>query len=131
MLRRFEPGNSHGGRPRGARNKLSRKFLEDLIKDWEENGAGAIKLMRMEDPAAYCRMFASLIPRELTIETSAADLSDEELDAMIQKLRAETLEAMMPEPLLIDARPDERQRYAAPGSEQTQRDACGAEGRAQ
>jgi hypothetical protein len=95
MFKPFEPGNHSGGRPRGARNKLSRKFLEDLIKDWEENGAKAIKLMRMEDPASYCRMFASLVPRELMFtHTAAIDLTDAQLDrveAMLMKARDQAL----------------------------------------
>jgi hypothetical protein len=95
MLKRFQPGNPYGGRPRGARNKLSRKFLEDLIKDWEENGVNAIKLMRMEDPVSYCRMFASLVPRELEFtHTAAIDLTDAQLDrveAMLMKAREQAL----------------------------------------
>jgi len=68
MRKAFEPGNTigkTGGRPKGARNKLARTFLEDCYADWQEHGAAAIKVMRMEDPAEYCKMMASLVPREL------------------------------------------------------------------
>jgi hypothetical protein len=77
------------GRPRGARNKLARRFLEDCLADWEVNGAAAIKIMRREDPVSYCKMMASIVPRELEITaTSVAELADDELAKMIEQLRA-------------------------------------------
>jgi hypothetical protein len=95
---KFQPGNDYaklGGRPRGARNKLARRFVEDLIKDWEEHGAAAIKIMRREDPVAYCRMFAGLVPREYEFtHTSTVDLTDAQLDqveAMLMKAREQAL----------------------------------------
>src|SRR5215469_7933733 len=33
---RFEPGNRLGGRPRGARNKLAKRFFEDMSEVWDE-----------------------------------------------------------------------------------------------
>jgi hypothetical protein len=82
MRKPFEPGNpigKTGGRPKGARNKLARKFLEDCYADWQEHGVAAIKVMRMEDPAGYCKMMASLVPRELELtSTVLTELSDDE-----------------------------------------------------
>jgi hypothetical protein len=47
--RPFQAGNSYGvGRPKGARNKLARRFLEDCLADWQEHGAAAIKVMRRD-----------------------------------------------------------------------------------
>jgi hypothetical protein len=87
----FEVGNTLSpGRPRGARNKLARRFLEDCLADWHEHGAAALRICRMEDPVAYCRMMASIVPRELEITaTSVAELADDELEKMIQNLRAQ------------------------------------------
>jgi hypothetical protein len=48
----FLPGNPGGGRPRGARNKLARKFLEDALSAWERDGEAALKIMAKRDPAA-------------------------------------------------------------------------------
>jgi hypothetical protein len=93
MHKPFEPGNTSGklgGRPRGARNKLSRKFLGDCHADWQEHGAKAISIMRREDPAGYCKMMASLVPRELEVTaTAVAELADDELDRIIETLRAQ------------------------------------------
>jgi hypothetical protein len=97
MRKPFEPGNTVGkigGRPKGARNKLARKFLEDCYADWQEHGATAIKVMRMEDPAGYCKMMASLVPRELELtSTVLTELSDDDLEATIQLLLRQKLES--------------------------------------
>jgi hypothetical protein len=86
----FQPGNTLGGRPRGARNRLARKFLEDCLADWQEHGAAAIKIMRREDPARYCLMMATLVPKELEITaTAVAELDDDTLAKMIENLRAQ------------------------------------------
>jgi hypothetical protein len=97
MRKAFEPGNTigkTGGRPKGARNRLARTFLEDCYADWQEHGAAAIKVMRMEDPAGYCKMMASLVPRELELtSTVLTELSDDDLEATIQFLLRQKLES--------------------------------------
>jgi hypothetical protein len=65
---RFIAGNSgNGGRKPGARNKLGEAFLEDLRDSWNESGAVALRRCADEDPAAYCRIVASLLPRDLNL----------------------------------------------------------------
>jgi hypothetical protein len=44
-------------------------------------------------------VIASILPRELVVESAAADLSDEELEAMIANLKAQMLEAAREQPL--------------------------------
>ena len=66
---RFEKGNAHAhngkqGRPPGSRNKLCRAVLEDLLADWAEGGAAAVKMMRVERPAEYVRVMCSILPKE-------------------------------------------------------------------
>ena len=55
--------NPRGGRPAGARNRLIKAILDDLLEDWREHGAAAIKLMRVERPGDYVRA-ASQHPSE-------------------------------------------------------------------
>jgi hypothetical protein len=103
----FQPGNTYGGRPKGARNRLSHKFLQDLIADWEANGAAAIRIMRHEDPVAYCKLVGSLVPREVEITANTvAELDDAELDRMISSLRIQIAQKqelpMLPEPKVIE-----------------------------
>ena len=92
---RFKPGHAPtpgGGRPAGSRNKLTNMLLTALVADWEEFGPGAVRIMRVERPAEYCKLVASLVPKELFIQESAlGDMSDDELVenlAVIRRLRA-------------------------------------------
>jgi hypothetical protein len=100
---KFEPGNS-GGRPKGARNKLTTRFLEALAADFEEGGATAIKIARIEDPVRYVAIIASLMPKELAIEhNQLGDLSDEELNALLSHVREMRAKLIEQEPVLIEA----------------------------
>ncbi len=68
---RFRKGNKGGpGRPPGTRNKLSEDFVTALCEDFEANGVAAIKSAREESPAAYLRLVASLVPKELDATVS-------------------------------------------------------------
>jgi hypothetical protein len=79
-----------GGRTKGVKNRLSHAFLTALADDFEQHGVDAIKIARVERPVEYVRIVASLMPRELEImDSRLADLSDEELDVFIAKLRAQ------------------------------------------
>ena len=115
---RFEKGNSYSangngsGRPKGSRNKLCRAVLEDLLADWAEGGAAAVKMMRIERPAEYVRVMCSILPKELIFENSAiTELDDDELDHMISMLRERALAVRQeqalekaPEPKLLNGR---------------------------
>jgi hypothetical protein len=91
----FKPGQPPppgSGRPAGSRNKLTNMLLTALVADWEKFGPGAVRIMRVERPAEYCKLVASLVPKELFVQESAlSDLSDDELMenlAVIRRLRA-------------------------------------------
>jgi hypothetical protein len=76
------------GRPEGARNRLQSSFLYALAKDFEEHGEGAIRIMRVERPAEYVKVVASLMPKEFLVTDNAlGEMSDDELLAAIQSIR--------------------------------------------
>jgi len=78
----FKPGNP--GRPKGSRNKLGEDFIAALADHWAENGKQALDGCLAESPAAYCRVIAAIVPKELTIKTDAFDgLSDDEIAALV------------------------------------------------
>jgi len=84
----FKPGEVHNpaGRPKGSRNKFAEAFIKDFLADWEMAGASAIQLCRLKDPAAYLRVAASLIPKELNIKEG-----DSQLDALLEQLNDDQL----------------------------------------
>lgn len=62
----FKVGGPPGpGRPKGARSKLAENFLETLRASFEANGADAVEAMLRTDPVAYCKVIASILPKEI------------------------------------------------------------------
>src|ERR1700716_2017276 len=67
-----------------ARVKLQRKYFDALLADFAEHGETAIKIMRIEEPGAYVRVIASLMPKEFTVTDNAlGDMSDEDLQQIL------------------------------------------------
>src|SRR6516164_9955860 len=102
----FRPGNNANpaGRPRGAKNKLHRSFIEALTKDFEENGDKAIRQCRVTQPGKYLALIASTLPREFFFEhNTVGQLSDDELDRMIETFRSRMIEERKAAPLLIES----------------------------
>jgi hypothetical protein len=106
---KFGPENTFGkGRPRGSRNKLAKRFFEDMSEVWDEltpdgkstRGKAALRLMWRERPSDFCKLYAAVMPREFWVESVATDLSDDELEAMIANLRTQVLEAAQELPTL-------------------------------
>ena len=83
---RFVTGNNGGGRKRGSRNRLTETFLAAIEGDFAEHGADVLEKLRTDDPAAYLRIIASLVPRGLILkreqEPDFSDMTDEELAEM-------------------------------------------------
>jgi hypothetical protein len=87
---RWPPGQSGNpaGRPRGSRNKLGEAFITELYADWIAHGAKVIATVRDEEPAAYLKIVASLLPKQLEIKDNMFDgVADEELAAVLAYVR--------------------------------------------
>ena len=66
---RFLPG--HGtGRPLGARSRLAESFLDAMRRDFDQHGVEAIQRAREEDPVAYVKVVAGLLPKELDLSSA-------------------------------------------------------------
>ncbi|MGA7681839.1 MAG: hypothetical protein WCA54_16850 [Pseudolabrys sp.] len=64
---RFLTGNSGGGRPKGSRNKLGEKFIEDAYAEWQKSGPAALKTMAETDPGRFVRVIAGILPAKLDV----------------------------------------------------------------
>jgi hypothetical protein len=62
---RFQAGNQHGGRTKGARARLSDKFFTALSADFDERADVVIAAVRENDPSTYLNIVARLMPKEL------------------------------------------------------------------
>lgn len=85
----FKPGNKLGGRTKGARNRLTEAFLNDVLAAWEDpltGGPHVIERVKATDPAAFVRVVASILPKELTINDG-----DGALDKLIEGMNATEL----------------------------------------
>jgi hypothetical protein len=86
-LKPFGPGNP--GRPKGSRNKLGEAFIEDLYADWQEHGQQALKDCREQNPAAYVKTVANLLPKDINLNVNVAEqLTDDEIAVGLDAVRA-------------------------------------------
>jgi hypothetical protein len=72
----FKPGNPGGGRPLGARNRLTEAFIQAIAFDFSKNGADAIRSVRETDPSTYIRVVASLVPKQLVPDSEGRAISE-------------------------------------------------------
>lgn len=87
----IKPGEvrNPAGRPKGTRNKLGEAFVKAMHADFEEHGPKVIETVRIEKPDQYLKVIASILPKELNVNTSAlGDMSDDELAAVFASLRS-------------------------------------------
>src|SRR5262245_27355097 len=81
-------GNARGTLE-GSRRAFSADFIRTLADDFRLHGRQAIEKVRKTQPAAYMKICALLVAKELKVEHQAgvASLSDEELDQAIAAIR--------------------------------------------
>jgi hypothetical protein len=101
----FLPGQ--GGRPRGARNHLTKVVFEDILRHWTEpaggdlcKGQAALEIVFREKPNEYVRLVTSVLPKEFVFENITSELDDDQIDELLIALRQRMIEARATVPLL-------------------------------
>ncbi len=85
-LKVFNKGE--GGRPKGAKNRLSWSFLSALADDFEQFGVETIRICRIERPHEYLKVVAGLMPKELEFtDNTLQTVTDDELALFIEIAR--------------------------------------------
>jgi Zn-dependent oligopeptidase len=115
----FSPGvsgNPHGNRHR-TRHLLNQEFMQALLLHFRQHGKKAIEKVAREQPAAYLKILALLVPREHKVEhrNPLKELTDEELEAMLEHLKA-SLEAQAQSAKVIEGEAEVVPSLPAPGS---------------
>jgi hypothetical protein len=79
-----------GGSPEATRRAFNKRFLLDLAEDWQQHGREVFKRVRRESPAAYLKVCAMLVPREMKVENSGGvkAMTDEQIEEAIAAIKA-------------------------------------------
>jgi hypothetical protein len=56
-----------GGRPLGARTRLSHRLIEDLSEIWEQQGPTVLAKMASRDPTRLAQLAYSTLPKDVLI----------------------------------------------------------------
>jgi Ni,Fe-hydrogenase maturation factor len=75
------------------RNDANKAFLADVIDSWAKDGPKALAACAKQTPAAYVKIMALLVPKEMKVEHQGrlGQLTDEQLDeaiAMVEEMIA-------------------------------------------
>ena len=75
---------------RGSRNRLSEAVICALLRDFSKHGERPLRKCAARRLAAYLKICALLVPREMKLEPSGGvkAMTDEQLDAALEALRA-------------------------------------------
>jgi len=87
----FKPGvsgNPHGNRHR-TRHLLNQEFMQALLLNFRHQGKKAIEKVARNQPAAYLKILALLVPREMKVEHSGGvkSMSDEQIEQAIEAIQ--------------------------------------------
>ena len=71
-----------------TRRSFNRDFLLALAADFKKHGAAAIEKVRKQQPAAYMKICALLVPRQMTLDHSGGvkAMSDEQIERAIEAI---------------------------------------------
>jgi hypothetical protein len=105
-----------GGNAQRTRHIFNKAFLEALAADFRKGGPEAIAEVRKYQPAAYMKICALLVPREMKLEYNhgVKAMSDQELEAAIEAVKAMLEQRAGEAAKVIEAVPDPIPALPAP-----------------
>ena len=84
-----ERGNPHwAGRQKGSRNKINQDYIDAFCREFEQHGPAVFAKVRKKMPHVWLRLAAELMPKQMQVEHSYADMTDEQLRNRIAELNA-------------------------------------------
>ena len=119
---KFAPGYSGnpGGSLEATRRSFNKDFLLALAADFKKHGAAAIEKVRKQQPAAYMKICALLVPREMKVEHSNAikAMSDEQIEAAIEAIQAMLAARAGEAAKVIEGEAERKQGFESPRERQ-------------
>ena len=84
-----ENSGNPGGSLEATRRSFNKDFLLALAADFKKHGAAAIEKVRRQQPAAYIKICALLVPRETKVEHSGGvkAMTDEQIERSIELIQ--------------------------------------------
>jgi hypothetical protein len=115
---RVRAGLQRGGSLEATRRSFNKDFLLALAADFKKHGAAAIAKVRKYQPAAYMKICALLVPRELQVEHSGGvkAMTDEQLERSLELLKAMIAERDAANAKVIEGEAEVVPSLPAPGS---------------
>jgi hypothetical protein len=94
-------GNPSRAKQKGARDRLSAAFLNDFADDYDAHGKTVIETVRGQDPIAYMRIAAALLPSKIEI-SEEPPFTDEEIERLFRLLNPDAKPEPTPEEIAAD-----------------------------
>jgi hypothetical protein len=66
----------YGGRKPGSSNLLSTQFKNDVYAAWQKHGPQVLERCAIEDPVAFARLVASMLPTKSEVDVSVSQFHD-------------------------------------------------------
>ena len=60
----------HSGRPKGARNKVTKLYLDAVAESFAKNGPEVLEIIKEKRPDVYMKLVAALVPKDLDVNHS-------------------------------------------------------------
>jgi hypothetical protein len=86
----FKPGQSGNpaGRPKGARSKLAEKFIDGMLRAWEQGGFEAVCKVRDSDPSKFLGALVQILPKQIDLDADVNVRVASSVDALMNRLEA-------------------------------------------